>query len=190
MADFGFGGGIIRITLFPSVASDRISIDLLMPEGVNPERTDSIITMVENAAWKVNEDFTDRQTGNLSVIENTIKRVGPGNNKASIQVNLLPGEERDFGAPEITNAIRDEVGPVYGVETLTFGSGGNFGGDPVSVSLLGNNLEELEAAKEDLKAIFENNPLLKDVNDSDPKGIKEININLKNNPLKKLYNSH
>ncbi|UAB85803.1 efflux RND transporter permease subunit [Zunongwangia sp. SCSIO 43204] len=175
------GGGIIRITLFPSVASDRISIDLLMPEGVNPERTDSIITMVENAAWKVNEDFTERQTGNLSVIENTIKRVGPGNNKASVQVNLLPGEERDFGAPEITNAIRDEVGPVYGVETLTFGSGGNFGGDPVSVSLLGNNLEELEAAKEDLKAIFENNPLLKDVNDSDPKGIKEININLKDN---------
>jgi len=175
------GGNIIRITLFPSVASDRISIDLLMPEGVNPERTDSIITMVEEAAWRVNKDFTERQTGNLSVIENTIKRVGPGNNKASIQVNLLPGEERDFGAPEITNAIRDEVGPVYGVENLTFGSGGNFGGSPVSVSLLGNNLQELEAAKEELKTIFENNPLLKDVSDSDPKGIKEINIHLKEN---------
>ena len=152
-----------------------------MPEGVNPERTDSIITMVEEAAWRVNKDFTERQTGNLSVIENTIKRVGPGNNKASIQVNLLPGEERDFGAPEITNAIRDEVGPVYGVENLTFGSGGNFGGSPVSVSLLGNNLDELEAAKEELKTIFENNPLLKDVSDSDPKGIKEINIHLKEN---------
>jgi hypothetical protein len=74
------------------------------------------------------------------VVENIIKRVGPGNNKASLQVNLLPGEERDFASPDITNAIRDEVGPVFGVESLTFGSGGNFGGSPVSVSLLGNNI--------------------------------------------------
>ena len=173
------GGNWIRVTLFPSIASDRVSIDLLMAEGVNPERTDSIISMVEDAAWRVNEDFSKRQSGDKDVVENIIKRVGPGNNKASLQVNLLPGEERDFGSPEITNAIRDEVGPVYGVENLTFGSGGNFGGAPVSVSLLGNNLQELEAAKEELKENFENNPLLKDVTDNDPQGIKEINIQLK-----------
>ncbi|SKB45467.1 Multidrug efflux pump subunit AcrB [Salegentibacter holothuriorum] len=173
------GGNWIRVTLFPSIASDRVSINLLMAEGVNPERTDSIISMVEDAAWRVNEDFSKRQSGNKNVVENIIKRVGPGNNKASLQVNLLPGEERDFGSPEITNAIRDEVGPVYGVENLTFGSGGNFGGSPVSVSLLGNNLQELEAAKEELKENFENNPLLKDVTDNDPQGIKEINIQLK-----------
>lgn len=175
------GGNWIRVTLFPSIASDRVSIDLLMPEGVNPERTDSIITMVEEAAWRVNEEYTEKQTGNKQVVENIIKRVGPGNNKASLQVNLLPGEERDFGSPEITNAIRDEVGPVYGVESLTFGSGGNFGGSPISVSLLGNNLSELEAAKEELKQNLENNSLLKDVTDNDPKGIKEINVQLKDN---------
>ncbi|MCM4158424.1 efflux RND transporter permease subunit [Antarcticibacterium flavum] len=175
------GGGVIRLTLFPSIASDRVSIDLLMAEGTNPAKTDSIITLVEEAAWRVNEDFTARQTGNKQVVENTIKRVGPGNNKASLQVNLLPGEERDFASPDITNAIRDEVGPVFGVESLTFGSGGNFGGSPVSVSLLGNNIAELEAAKEELKQIFENNTLLKDVTDNDPKGIKEIDIKLKQN---------
>ncbi|MCM8569337.1 efflux RND transporter permease subunit [Gramella jeungdoensis] len=175
------GGNWIRITLFPSIASDRVSIDLLMPEGVNPERTDSIISLVESAAWRVNEEYTEKQTGNKQVVENIIKRVGPGNNKASLQVNLLPGEERGFGSPEITNAIRDEVGPVYGVESLTFGSGGNFGGSPISVSLLGNNLGELEAAKEELKQNLENNSLLKDVTDNDPKGIKEINVQLKDN---------
>ena len=175
------GGNWIRITLFPSIASDRVSIDLLMPEGVNPARTDSIISMVEAAAWRVNEEYTEKQTGNKPVVENIIKRVGPGNNKASLQVNLLPGEERDIGSPEITNAIRDEVGPVFGVENLTFGSGGNFGGSPVSVSLLGNNISELEAAKEELKENLENNSLLKDVTDNDPQGIKEINVNLKDN---------
>ncbi len=171
-------GGIIRTAFFPSIASDRVSIDLLMPEGTNPQLTDSIISMVEAAAWRVNEDFTARQTDNKQVVENIIKRVGPGNNKASLQVNLLPGEERDFSSPEITSAIRDEVGPVYGVERLNFGSGGNFGGSPVSISLLGNNTEELKAVKTELRQALENMPRLADVSDTDPQGIKEINIQL------------
>ncbi len=174
-------GGVVNVTLFPSIASDRVSIDLLMPEGTNPQKTDSIISMVEDAAWRVNEDFTERQTGNKQVVQNIVRRVGPGNNKASLRVNLLPGEERDFGSPEITNAIRDEVGEVYGVERLTFGSGGNFGGKPVSVSLLGNNLNELEQAKVELKSAMEENPTLKDVTDTDPDGIKEITIELNEN---------
>jgi len=173
-----FRGGIIRGAFFPQVASDRVTIDLLMPEGTNPKITDSIITMVESAAWRVNEEFTAKQTGNLQVVENIIKRVGPGNNKASLNVNLLPGEERDFSSPDITNAIREEVGEVYGVERLTFGSGGNFGGSPVSISLLGNNTAELKAAKEEVRAIMEQDARLADVADTDPEGIKEINVEL------------
>ncbi|MCM5662715.1 efflux RND transporter permease subunit [Galbibacter mesophilus] len=173
------GGGIIGTTLFPNVASDRVSVDLLMPEGTNPRVTDSIITMVEQNVWKVNEKYKAQQTGNKEVIENVIKRVGPGTNKASLSINLLPGEERDFESYLITNSIRDTVGEVYGVERLTFGSGGNFGGKPVSVSLLGNNREELKAAKEFLKERLKANPILKDVIDTDPEGIKEIRIELK-----------
>ncbi len=172
-------GGVIRTAFFPSIASDRVSIDLLMPEGTNPKITDSIISLVEAAAWRVNTEYSAQQSGDKQVVENIIKRVGPGNNKASIQVNLLPGEERDFSSPEITNSIRDEVGQVYGVERLTFGSGGNFGGSPVSISLLGNNTEELKAAKEELRLVLEENSELADVTDTDPEGIKEINIELK-----------
>jgi multidrug efflux pump subunit AcrB len=173
--------GVVRVTLFPSVASDQVSIELLMPEGTNPKLTSDVIASVEEAAWKVNEEFTARQSGNKPVIENIIRRVGPGNNKASLRVNLLPGEERDFTSPEITNAIRDAVGPVYGVESLTFGSGGNFGGSPISVALLGNDNAQLDGAKEELRAYLENDPKLKDVTDTDPEGIKEINIELKEN---------
>jgi multidrug efflux pump subunit AcrB len=173
--------GIVSVTIFPSVASDQVSIELLMPEGTNPEITDELITRVEAAAWRVNEDFTARQSGNLQVVQNIIKRVGPGNNKASLRVNLLPGEERDFPSPDITNAIREEVGEVYGVERLTFGSGGNFGGSPVSIALLGNDNEQLEKAKDELRAYLENDPKLRDVTDTDPEGIKELDIELKEN---------
>ena len=89
-------------------------------------------------------------------------------------MNLLPGEARDFSSPEITNSIRYKVGKIYGVESVTFGSGGNFGGSPVAVSLLGNDIKELKAVKEALKQRLENNPLLKDVADNDSAGIKEV----------------
>lgn len=171
-----FMGGVIRGAFFPQIASDQIRIDLLMPEGTNPQITDSLITMVESAAWRVNDVYTEKQTENKRVVENIIKRVGPGNNKASLNVNLLPGEERDFSSPELTAAIREEVGEVYGVERLTFGSGGNFGGTPVSVSLLGNNTPELKAAKDELRAQMELDARLADVADTDPEGIKEINV--------------
>src|SRR5690606_4382339 len=174
-------GGLVGTTIFPSRASDRVSINLLMPEVTNTKVTDSIISLVEKIACKESEKYTRLQSNNTPVIENIIKRVGTGNNKASLIVNLLPGEERDFESFLISNNIRDTVGQVYGVERLTYGSGGNFGGSPVSVSLLSNNSEELKQAKNILRSKLIANPLLKDVVDTDPEGIKEIRINLKEN---------
>lgn len=177
----GLGSGIVRTSFFPSVASDRVSIDLKMIQGTNEKITDSIISEIEKVAWDINEEYTGKQTSGEAVIQNIIKRIGPGSANGSLTINLLPGEARDFSSAEITNAIRDKVGRVHGVESLTFGSGGNFGGSPVAISLLGNNIEELKAAKTELKTVLENNPLLKDISDNDPAGIKEVRIALKEN---------
>ena len=174
-------GGVIKSSFFPRIASDRVQITLNMPQGTNEKITDSLISYIEERVWLVNKEYTEKQTGNLQVVENIIKRVGPGSANATLSVNLLPGETRDFSSPEITNAIQQKVGKVYGVESLIFGSGGNFGGSPVAVSLLGNNIKELKAVKDELKEELENNPLLKDVTDNDPAGIKEVKITLKDN---------
>jgi len=173
------GGGIIRFTFFPNVASDRVSIILRMPQGTHEAITDSIISEIEKAAWKVNEDFTARQAGNKNVIENITKRIGPGSSAASLFINLLPGEERDFPSFAISTAINEEVGNLPEVESIEFGSGSNFGGNPISVSLLSNDINELKAAKQFLKNNLLKNSLLKDITDNDPAGIKEIKITLK-----------
>ncbi|AWV98004.1 efflux RND transporter permease subunit [Arcticibacterium luteifluviistationis] len=172
-------GGIIRQTFFPNVASDRVSIKLKMEEGTNVAITDSIISYIEKKAWEVNEEYTERQGTGDQVFQNIVRTIGPGSANAGLAINLLPGELRAASSIDITNDIRERVGPVYGTELLTFGSGGNFGGSPVSVSLLGNNITELKNAKNELKAEMSRNPILKDVSDNDPKGIKEIKIKLK-----------
>ncbi|MCJ7466937.1 MAG: efflux RND transporter permease subunit [Maribacter sp.] len=179
------GGGIIRTAFFPQVASDRIQVDLLMPNGTNEKVTDSIISLIEEKSDIVNQEMTDeylKGTGKM-LFENTIKNLGPGSSAANLVINLLPGEERpdEIASEMVTNRLRELVGPVIGVESLIYGSGGNFGGSPVSVSLLGNNIQELKAAKKELKEALENNALLKDVADNDPAGIKEIRLELKEN---------
>ncbi len=174
-------GGVVKSSFFPRIASDRVQITLNMAQGTNEKITDSLISFIEEKVWLVDKEYTEKQTGKVKVIKNVIKRVGPGSANATLSVNLLPGETRDFSSPEITNAIQQKVGKIYGVESLVFGSGGNFGGSPVAVSLLGNNIKELKAVKDELKQVLENNPLLKDVTDNDPAGIKEVRITLKDN---------
>jgi len=174
-------GGIIRFTFFPNVASDRVSISLKLPQGTSEEITDSLITVIENQAWEANEELKGQQTDSLSVIENTVRRLGPGSANATLTLNLLPGENRNVPSSVVSKLIRQKVGPIYEAESVVYGSGNAFGGKPVSVSLVGNNISELKQAKDELKAAFRSNPRLADVTDNDPAGIKEIKIKLKEN---------
>tara|TARA_R110002049_G_scaffold301845_1_gene494267 strand:- start:1692 stop:4889 length:3198 start_codon:yes stop_codon:yes gene_type:complete len=176
------GGGIIGVTLFPSIASDTVSIELDMPNGTNVKITDSIISMIEQKSYIVNKEFNEKYfkgTGK-ELFENTILTLN-SSSSARLQINMLPGEERpdEINSRLVANRLREVVGPIIGTERLIFGSGGNFGGSPVSVSLLSNNIEDLKAAKQELKDKLQSNPLLKDVEDNDPVGIKEIRLELK-----------
>jgi multidrug efflux pump subunit AcrB len=178
-----FGGGIIRGAFFPQIASDQVTITLNMPNGTNEKVTDSIISFIEQKALEVTDSMNNEFLGATSdkhLVKNMIRQIGPGSATASLRINLLPGEERpnEITSRLVTNRIQKRVGPVFGVESLVFGSGGNFGGSPVSVSLLGNNITELKAVKAELKQNLENNILLKDVTDNDPAGIKEIRLQL------------
>lgn len=172
-------GGIIKGTFFPAIASDRVSVTLTMPQGVNPLQTDSIISMVEEAAWKVSEEFTAQQPNSEPVVENIIKNVGPGSATASLTLNLLPGEFRIAAAADIAGAIFEKVGKIPSAESLVIDGNSNFGGKPVSVSLLGYDISELKAAKLELKNALSENILLRDILDNDPQGIKEISLNIK-----------
>ena len=174
-------GGIIRFTFFPNVTSDQVNITLKMPQGTSETITDSLITVIENATWEANEELTENQTDNLPVVQNTVRRLGPSSSNASLTLNLLPGEKRDVRSSVVSNAIREKVGPIYDAESVVYGSGNAFGGKPVSISLVGNNIAELKQAKRDLKAAFQENPRLADITDNDPAGIKEIKIQLKEN---------
>ncbi len=182
------GGGIIGVTLFPQISSDQVSVTLEMPNGTAESITDSIISSIQRKAQIVNEELTkeyltDEKYGDSVMLFENVIKAQTSSSSANLSINLLPGETRpeDLKSPIVANRLRELVGIVPGAETLTFGSGGNFGGSPVSVSLLSNDISELKAATEDFKEILSRNPLLKDIEDNDPAGIKEIKLELNDN---------
>lgn len=190
------GGGIIGVTLFPSISSDQVSVTLEMPNGTAESITDSIINTIQEKAQIVNKELTDEyltdeKYGDTVMLFENIIRSQTSSSSANLSINLLPGETRpeELKSPMVANRLRELVGVIPGAETLNFGSGGNFGGSPVSVSLLSNDIEELKAATEDFKAILSQNPLLKDIEDNDPAGIKEIKLELNDNAYALELNS-
>ena len=195
-----FQGGVIKGSFFPPLESDQVNISLTMPQGTSEIITDSIITHIENIAWEINEQLNEEAGTGYDVIVNSIRRIGtsqasaaagpPGSSSSSggstsaavLTLNLQPGEKRGrVNASRVANLLSETVGSIPGTETLEFGSGSGFGGKPISVSLVSNNISELKGAKEDLKRQLQSMPLLKDITDNDPAGIKEIRLELKDN---------
>ncbi|MEM1258719.1 MAG: efflux RND transporter permease subunit, partial [Bacteroidota bacterium] len=142
-----FAGGIIKLTFFPSNASNQIRITLNTPQGTNERVTDSLASYVENTVWDINEQLDENELGGDHVLS-TVKQIGPGSAASSITVNLSPSETRILSSAEIANSIREAAGTLHGVEKLSFNSGGNVGGMPISISLQGKNFQVLDDAKE------------------------------------------
>lgn len=174
----GIRGGIIKLTFFPFIEQDYITVNLEMPSGTRENITEGYLEDIQAAAWRVNQKMSSERADGKDIVENVLLKVGLGTNVGSVTIRLLGTEERQMQSFLISNAIRDEVGEVYEAEKLTFGINTPFG-KPVSVSLLGNNLAELNLAKEELKNKLKELPALKDVNDNDKKGARELRLKLK-----------
>ncbi|GAA0872922.1 efflux RND transporter permease subunit [Gangjinia marincola] len=176
----GFTSKIIGVTFFPTNASDQVRITINTPQGTNERITDSIASYIEDKIWLVNKDL-GKTIKDEDHIVTTIKKIGPGSSSALLTVNLAPSETRTLTSIDIANTIRTEVGKISGLEKLSFNSGANVGGSPISVSIEGKKKAQLDAAKKIIYDELEKNPGVKDIVDGSPEGIKEININLKEN---------
>ena len=193
-------GGIIGVTFFPMIDSDAVTVDLKMPMGTNVKVTDSIISVIENHAIEIGKEFEEKymQNDNRDLIEHIQKNIGNsadnmsmvkgfgdlgGSSTASLEIFLLDSENRpqEIRAPEMANIIRERTGEIIGAEKFVVDGGANFGGSPVAISLLSDNISELKNAKSELMNQLRLNPKLTDISSNDPEGIKEIDIKLNDN---------
>ncbi len=174
----GLQGKIIKTTFFPKIENDFISISLELPTGTRETVTEDILNKIQTAAWLVGDSLSALRTDGEQIIENILVKVGPSANMGVMTVRMLGAEKRGYHDYEIANAIRAKAGEVPRAEKLSFTINTPFG-KPVSISLLGNDLKQLDLAKEELKTALKQIPALKDVNDNDKKGARELRLKLK-----------
>lgn len=174
----GFKGGIIQTTFFPTIEQDNIGITIEMPPGTRDVITEGVLDYLVESAYKVNADLKADRADGEDVVINIEKIVGPNTNQGSINIQLLNSEQRAMSVFDINQALRNEVGVIPEIDKMLFGVATPFG-KPFSVSMRSNNLEQLQGAKDVLKKELDNIADLSDVSDNDQRGIKEINIELK-----------
>ncbi len=173
------GGGLIKGTFFPVIERDDLNITLKMPAGTREGITQKWLDHIEAAAWEANERLSDYFfDGEKEAILRVEKNLGPSTYEGSINVAILPGEERDsMRLRRVINAIREAAGPINEAEVVTYGSQSAFG-KPISISLIGDDYAQLKAATEALKTEMRQLTELADVVDNNQEGLREINIQL------------
>ncbi|HMQ50250.1 MAG TPA: efflux RND transporter permease subunit [Saprospiraceae bacterium] len=178
------GGGIIQSTFFPIIERDDIEISLQMPAGTSENITTNRLSHIEAAAWRANEKLSKRFFNDeKQAILRVEKNIGPSTYQGSLSIALLDGESRDsLSLREVTNTIREEAGLMPDVEVITYGQRSAFG-KPISISLVGDNIEELRAATVHVKKEMQQLEELADVVDNNQEGLREVNIELKEKAL-------
>ena len=171
------GGGFVRTTFFPFIEGDFLTVNLNMQSGTREDITLEQLNRIEAAVWEVNEEFNADRTDSLEIVLAIDKKIGPASHMGTLYVQLLDGENRGVMSTDVSARIREKVGVVYGAEDLNFTAFSPFG-RAVSVSLLGNDLETLEAATRELKVEMNKRDDIKDVTDSNQAGLQEIGVTL------------
>ena len=171
-------GGLIKFTFFPVIERNEVPVNLSMPAGTREHITNERLVKIEQAIWEVNEELKEEFETEDNTVLNIERILGPGTNEGSINAILAGSEIRPVSSMELASRFRNKVGPMDDADKLTYGNASAFG-KPVSVTFLGEDATELEAAKNELKAEMLQIPELKDVVESVQPGRREINLQLK-----------
>ncbi|TRX62547.1 efflux RND transporter permease subunit [Fulvivirga sp. M361] len=175
------GSGIVNFTFFPNLDDDAIFIEMELPPGTSYEITKSKLASIEEAVWKVNEDYSARRADGKQVVRFVEQITGPLDNQGELKVTFLEGEQRGISSFQLSRDIREASPAIPEATRLIYGLGATSSlfGLPVAFALKSKDLEELRKAKNELKESMQQMAEVKDVSDNDMQGIRELRIKLK-----------
>lgn len=172
------GAGTIKTTFFPVIERDDVQVELELVAGTREHVVNTELDRIEAITWDINRELSAGREDSLDVVLKVQRILGPRPEQGRLNIILLDGETRNLRAEEVTNRLRDRVGSIPGATNLSYGLRSPFG-KPISVSLRGHDLAQLNAAKEQLREELERLPVLRDVIDSDKPGDREVVLQLK-----------
>ncbi len=154
--------GIIKQEVLPELDGDVVNATLEFSEGTPLEVTQRAVADVEAALVRlmdgVKADSGEPTIKHVFSVAGSTLNDGPappryGNHLGAVRAELLEAEKRNLNANALMSRWEDEVGPIPGLEALTF-AGFNAGppGAAIEIWVQGDNLDSLRSAAEEMKA--------------------------------------
>ncbi|MCR4431264.1 MAG: efflux RND transporter permease subunit [Tepidanaerobacteraceae bacterium] len=168
---------LVGTEFMPKSDAGMITVSITMPDGTNLEETDSFVSQMENKLKKIEEI-----KGMLANVGSSSSFMGnTSQNIASIAVMLKPLSERKRGAQDVAEEIRSIAQNMPGAQvkvdvmsSMDFGGGGSM--KPISISIKGDDFEELKKISDRIVEIVRSVPGTREVESSLERGKPELNI--------------
>ncbi|HPG25721.1 MAG TPA: efflux RND transporter permease subunit, partial [Myxococcota bacterium] len=192
-----FASGRMRYQFFPRVEGNIAYATLTMERGVPLERTEIAVAQIQRAADTLVAEL-EAMSPDRPIVVHTfgsigeqLARDGPvdpsktgGSHLAEIGIELVPSVERDITTDAVLARWRELTGPVPDAVELTFGSDAFTAGEPINIELYGSDdLDQLTAASERVKAYLATFTGVYDITDSFRAGKQEIQLSVKQSAL-------
>ncbi|MEM9721472.1 MAG: efflux RND transporter permease subunit, partial [Bacteroidota bacterium] len=173
--------GIVGFTFFPNLDDDAVFIEMSLKPGTPVEVTQTKLSEIEQAVWKVNQEYSEKRSDGREVVTFVEQITGPQPNEGKLKVTFLGGEKRGVSSFELSNRMREISPDIPEAESLVFGIGATTAvfGKPISFALISRNLEELRRAKDFLKEKIAQRTDIKDLSDADELGVQEMLLRTK-----------
>lgn len=188
--------GTVPSIFFPKLDAPEVMAKVIFPDGTPSRVTEQATERIEKAILEINQKYS---TPDRPLMLATHRMVGlvkddapgggqttEGSHAGSVYAQLVDSGLRDLKSEEIVQMWRTAVGPIAGVETLTFGSQSRGpGGKPIEFKLLGpsTDMKELEAAVEEVKVKLATYKGVFDVSDDSRPGKWELQLREKENAV-------
>jgi len=177
--------GKLPFTFFPPQPADMFSIDLALKPGVNRDITKEKLFFIEDKLYEVNEELMEEHGDTTSYVHTTSVYLGSsfdgsesGTHAGMIRVFLNPLEDTEVSDQTIKRALNKKIGEIPSAYKFAIGASGRFGA-PVSISLLGYDMDELRKAQNELEEGLGNMDALFNITNNAQLGSQEIRLKLK-----------
>jgi len=173
--------GRTGFTLMPKVESDYAYVQAELPYGTPVARSERVRDILLDAARRVK----DRNGGDLLVrgMDANIGGAGrdiSGGHVIKIRVYLTDADVRPISTDSFVNQWREEVGPIPGLETISFMAdrGGPSSGGALEFELSHSDVHVLEAAARDLADVLSEYPKVTDVDAGFSNGKRQLDFKI------------
>lgn len=178
--------GRILFSPFPRVESERVTANLVMPLGTPFEVTQANIARINAAAQIIRDKYLEPETGESIVlgIMATSGSAGDSRGQSNIgrvmfEVTAPEHRKLKVASTQLAGEWRKLIGPIPGVQELSFRAEIGRSSDPIDIQLAGNDFEVLANIAEQVKARLRQYPAIFDITDSFRDGKEEVQLHMK-----------